>query len=462
KYASKYYINNLNTKNGLEALEYLKKRNISKEIIDEFQIGLSLSKSNELTQFLHNKKIEEHNIEKVGLANQGDNGYYDVFRNRIMFPLWDISGNTVGYSGRIYNTQDDAKYVNTKETPIFKKGELLYNYHRAKDEARKEKSVILVEGFMDVIRMYTVGIKNVVALMGTSLTINQINLLKKLSTNIIVCMDGDDAGANATISIVKELEKNDVFAKIVRLDEKLDPDEYILKFGAEKFISRISNPLTSLQYKISYLRLDKDFEDPEDISKYISQVTKVLSRLNDEVTEELIIKDLSEEFKIDFDTIKKQIQPKEEKTKDKEVTNILHKNMNKYLKSERCLAYYMLKSDEVSRMYELNIAYLPSFLVRVLADEIIEYKKNNDEFEIADFMTSIQDKEELVKLLGEILSLDLAEEVNFEEIEDYIKNLKDYIKNNEITKLKQKIDNETDSIEQAKLAEKIRKIKTEE
>ena len=119
-------------------------------------------------------------MEKYGLGT----GYNDLYFNRIMFPLFDTNNRAVGFSGRIYNTSEGSKYINTKETPIFKKGELLYNYYNAKDHVRLSKNVILVEGFMDVIRLYSVGIKNVVALMGTSLTKEQINLLKRLSTNI--------------------------------------------------------------------------------------------------------------------------------------------------------------------------------------------------------------------------------------------------------------------------------------
>ena len=201
----KFYINNLNTVGGKEAKEYLKNRNIDEETIKEFQIGLSL-KHDVLSKILI-KKFKPDEVLKSGLVGKNDYGYYDLFYDRIMFPLYDLNGNPVAYSGRIYNKQDTSKYFNTRETEIFKKGELLYNYHRAKDIARKKNQIIIMEGFMDVIRAYTVGIKNVIAMMGTAVTETQAHLIKRMAKDIILCFDGDEAGAKATMSCSNELLK---------------------------------------------------------------------------------------------------------------------------------------------------------------------------------------------------------------------------------------------------------------
>ena len=150
--AYKFYQNNLNTIYGKEAKKYLLNRNIDEEIIKRFNIGLSLSDS-ELCAALKSKGFKNDEIIASGVAIQNGNNIYDIYKNRIMFPLYDLDGNVVGFSGRIYNQTSESKYINTKETEIFKKGELLYNYHIAKKEARKEKNIIVVEGFMDVIRL---------------------------------------------------------------------------------------------------------------------------------------------------------------------------------------------------------------------------------------------------------------------------------------------------------------------
>ena len=222
--AEKYYQNNLNTSLGLEAKSYLHNRGIDDELIKHFKIGLSLKEQDGLVNLLVKKNYSIKDISLIGLSNMDK----DLYINRIMFPLFNTNGDTIGFSGRIYNTKSDSKYINTRETLIFKKGEILYNYHLAKDEARKEKSLIVVEGFMDVIRLYSIGVKNVVALMGTSLTKEQTTLIKRTSTNIILMLDGDNPGKKAIVNVGQILEEENLRVNVVALPEELDPDEYIL------------------------------------------------------------------------------------------------------------------------------------------------------------------------------------------------------------------------------------------
>ena len=265
----KFYMNNLNTPSGKEAREYLSKRNIDENTIKEFQIGLAL-KHDALSKILI-KKFKPDEVLKSGLVGKRDYGYYDLFYDRIMFPLYDLNGNPVAYSGRIYNKEDNSKYFNTRETEIFKKGELLYNFHRAKDDARRKNQVIIMEGFMDVIRAYTVGIKNVVATMGTAVTDIQAHLIKRMAKEIILCFDGDEAGAKATMACSNELLKIGVTPKVIRLEEDLDPDEYIQKYGKEAFQKKIDNPISIMDFKLSYLKIDKDLTSSVDQAKYISE-----------------------------------------------------------------------------------------------------------------------------------------------------------------------------------------------
>ena len=208
----KYFQNNLSSSAGKTAKEYLKSRGINDDIIKEFEIGLSLESRDDLTKLLTNKDYDISLLNKIGLSN--DN--HDIYNDRIMFPLYDSYGKAVAFSGRIYKDNGQNKYLNTKETEIFKKGEMLYHYHIAKEECRVKNSVIIMEGFMDVIRASTIGIRNTVALMGTALTKEQINLLKRLSQNIILCLDGDDPGVNATLSIGKTLQEIGIEPKIGR------------------------------------------------------------------------------------------------------------------------------------------------------------------------------------------------------------------------------------------------------
>jgi DNA primase len=458
--ATKYYQNNINTSSGKDAKNYLLKRKIDDDLIKEFQIGLAPDKFDNLYTLLKEKGYSDNKLLSLGLVNKNDYGYADMFKNRIMFPLSDINGRVVGYSGRIYDGSDQAKYVNSNANSIFIKGNILYNYYRAKNECRKKNKVILMEGFMDVIRAYSIGIKNVVALMGTALTHDQALLLKKLSSNVIICLDGDDAGGKATLSAINELNKVGVNVSIVRLSDNLDPDDYILKYGVDDFTSKVENTLSVLDFKISYYRRGKDFSKNEDISKYIDEVINEIKSVNNDITTELYLKNLSEEFSIDKNLLYNKIE-KNESHRQKENVPMKKeiKVLNKYQKAEKLLLYYMLHYKEVIRIYELNVSYLPTSTYRVLANEIIHYVNEYGDINIADFITYLKEKEDLIKIVGELIQLTTDDEYREEEINDYINVLKEYSINSEIKRIQGKIKEETDPIKKAVLAEKIRKLK---
>jgi len=196
--ATKYYQNNLASSIGKEARAYLEERKITDEIMKEFEIGWAQEERASLTNLLVKKGYSLDLLNKTGITTND----YDIYHNRLMFPLHDLNGKIIGFSGRIIHGNQN-KYLNTKETAIFKKGRLLYHYHIAKEEARKEKCVIIMEGFMDVIRASSIGVKNTVATMGTALTKEHIQDIKRLSPNIILCFDGDDAGYKATLAAGK-------------------------------------------------------------------------------------------------------------------------------------------------------------------------------------------------------------------------------------------------------------------
>ena len=446
----KFYINNLNTQNGKEAREYLKSRKINDDIIKEFQIGLSL-KHNTLSQIL-TKKFKPDEVLKSGLVGKNDRGYYDLFYDRIMFPLYDLDGNPVAYSGRIYNKQDNSKYFNTRETEIFKKGELIYNYHRAKEIARRKNQVIVMEGFMDVIRACTIDIKNVIAMMGTAVTDTQAHLIKRMAKDIILCFDGDEAGAKATMSCSNELIKLGVTPKIVRLEDNLDPDEYIQKYGKEAFQRKIDNPISVMDFKLSYLKTDKDLTSPTDQAKYISEIITELNKIDDDILKDLTIKKVCTEMNIDEDLIKKHLENKP-KPKPKKVQ--IEIKTDKYDKAESALIYYMLKSPEVITMYNNKVTYIPNKEYRLLAREISSFYKNFGFINEADFIDYIECDEDLMNTITKINKQNTKENYTLEEIEDYIKVIRDYNVKEEIKRLTNKMKTLTDPLDKAKIAEEI-------
>lgn len=456
--SSKLYINNLNTNYGVSAKEYLHNRGITDDLIREFQIGLSLHDKDLLTRLLVKKGFSNNDMVMSGLIVKNDYGYSDIYSNRIMFPLYDVSGRIVGYSGRIYNKEDTSKYINTRETAIFKKGELLYNYHRAKESCRKKNTVIITEGFMDVIRCYSIGVTNVVAAMGTAFTREHVMLIRKLAHDVILCFDGDSAGEKATYSCINLLLEYNITPKVVRLPENLDPDEYIIKYGKNKFINMLNNPINIMDFKLSYFKNDKDMSSSVDMSSYVNSVINELKRIDDDILREISLKKLSEESKLDIDFLREKL---ESITEVKEVKSVLKKNtdIDRYDKAQMYLIYYMLNNDDVVEEYDNKVNYMPNEKYRKLATYISCFYKENGHVCIADLMTYLSNYEGMREVVNEILSLNLKDEYTKSEINDYIFVIKDYNIRNEISRLQIEQKNVIDNVRKIEIAQRIIDLK---
>lgn len=454
--ANKFYQNNLSTKEGSDAREYLSNRDFKEDVIKEFGIGLSLN--NKLSSMLL-KKYDKDILIRSGICNESGGNIFDAFTERIMFPLWDIDGNVVGFSGRIYKTKDSSKYVNSKESDIFKKGKLIYNYHRAKEEVRKKKFVLVVEGFMDVIALYKVGIKNVVAMMGTAVTNEQANLLKRLSTNIFLCFDGDSAGNMATMSCANELTKVGITPKVIRLPENLDPDEYIKKYGSDNFNDYLDNPKSLIDYKMDYYKNNTNFNDSIEVSKYIKDVVSEIDEITDPVVREIIIKKLSDETDVSVATIKGMVKGKDViKTTPKKSTI----KYDKYKKAEMRLIYYMLRHKEVINIYERNKCFFPTDEYRALVSELVYFYKKHGIIYVADFLSYISDKKELLDAFNKIDTMELSENYTTDEIMDYINLLNEYGVNEEFKRKSLEFKKEIDEKKKIEIAKEMIELRVSE
>ena len=455
--ACKFYQNNLNSALGKNALEYLTKRNIDKETIKKFKIGLSVSKTS-LTDYLLSTGKKLKQLIDLGLSNE--NGT-DVFVNRIMFPLNDLEGNIVAFSGRIYNTTDPSKYVNTKETIIFKKGTILYNYHNAKDLLKKNESIIVMEGFMDVIRSNTVGVTNCIATMGTALTKQNATLLKKTANNIILCFDGDKAGEEATTKAINIFKEIDVVPKVVRLEEELDPDEYVLKYGADKFKSKINNPESSIEFLMEQHKNSKNLTDIEDITKYINESLNDLLSIDDPVLIDLTINKLATEYKVDIDVLKSKYEKlkKFQKPKKEESITKQTKRISQQEVASRNLLFYMLKDEKIIDKVEKEISFFPNSEIRDLANQMIYYYRKFGTLKIADFISYIANSESELKLFNEIVNMNKPERYNDIEINDYIKVINDYPIKMKEKELQEKLKNEKDTKKQIEIVNELMSLK---
>ena len=455
----KFYQNNLNTVYGKEAKKYLLNRKIDEDVIKNFNIGLSLSDS-ELCNALKAKGFKDDDIVSSGVAVQNGNNIYDIYKNRIMFPLYDLEGNVVGFSGRIYNQKSESKYINTKETEIFKKGELLYNYHIAKKEARKEKNIIVVEGFMDVIRLSTIGIVNVVATMGTAVTKHQLNLIQKLAPNITLMFDGDKAGEKATNAFIELANGNDSNIKVVRLEDNLDPDEYILTKGKDKMIYNLSHAQSVYDYKLSSYKENIDFNDSKEVSNYINVMIKEFEKIDDDIVREIEIKKLSESTNVSYDLIKSKLKDSEKKV------IITHKpkniKINKYEKASKYILYRMINDNNMILYYFNNLSYLPNDTERKLASEIVLFYKKFNSFNLSDFIIYLEDKKELINLVVDISDLKYTEDELNDNIDNYFDVIKESLYNNQIVKLTSELKNESNSVKRMEIAQKIVDLKIKE
>lgn len=466
EYALKCYQNHLNTESGQAAKEYLHERNINDEVIKEFRIGYSFQKREQLTNMLRKKGYSDKDLLRSGLVIQNEYGFTDIYYDRVMFPLCDMNGRVVGFSGRIHRPGKDFKYINTKETEIFKKGELLYNYHRAKDIARQKNQVIVMEGFMDVIRAFTIDVKNAIATMGTAVTKEQALAIKKMAKEVILCFDGDAAGEKATYACSNELLAIGVVPKIIRLEDNLDPDEYIQKYGKEQFERKIEQPMNVLDFKMLYYKHHRDLQNSMDLANYVNDMIEEVSKVDDEVLRELTLQKVADDSGLTVDFLKEKLEQKEKtievpalQPQAKEKTT---KKISKTEQAERNLIFYMLRSADVIKMYQKKVAFMPTEEYRFLAREISFYYKTYREMNEADFLTSIADKPKLMATVGKIAALDLKDTYSIEEIDDYIKAIQQYNIQYEIDRMKLRLKEEVDPMKKAKYAEKIVELKRKE
>ena len=454
--ANKYYQNNLMTSAGKSAREYLDKRGITPSLIAEFELGWSLEDHSALTDLLVKKGYSYELLNQVGISNND----YDIYHKRLMFPLHDLSGKVVGFSGRIIKENGQNKYLNTKETDLFKKGKLLYHYHIARDAARAKKYVLIMEGFMDIIRASSVDIRNTVATMGTALTKDHIGDIKRLSNTIILCFDGDEAGEKATLSAGKLFLENGIETKVIRLPNPEDPDSYILKYGKDSFLRLVDQAEYFSDYKIKILKKHVNLNSSEEKSNYIHQVLEQMTKINDPIRLEIVLKDLAKNYEIGYNTLEKSFQELKEKSTLKNkivpVKPTTIEKENKYTKASEAILYYMIYHPWVIEKTEEAHIVFPKEVYRTLENEIVFYYHQHGSISIADFYTYLSTREELLAVLSHILMReDLKDEPQEEELDDYFQVIMQYNDKQKTKKIQKKIEEYVDPLEQAKIAQEI-------
>lgn len=460
---NKYFKANLLSNEGIKAIKYLEDRKISKDIINEFNIGLSTS--NKLSNIL-SKKYSYDELVKLDICKDINGRYYDTFQDRIIFPIIDENNNVIAFSGRKYTNEDLnnntlPKYSNTKETDIFKKSEVFYNINNAINEIKKKREIVITEGFMDTIRMSSIGYKNVVAIMGTAFTEKHLEKIKKWKCKVVLNLDQDDAGVKGTIEAGETLLKNNIDTEVIVFDDYKDSDEFIKNKGSEAFKIAYDNRVSFIDFKLKYLKHKRNMKDAVEKAKYIKEAVLALNDLDSQILIDLKIKDIAEEFGISESDIRNEIKLNKKMAiknveEPKKVTRY-----DKYDKSELRILYLMLNYEDVILYFENTLGYLIQDDRALLAYKIIEFRNDYGYYNYSDFVDYISDNEKLMNVLKEVMKYHNNEDYTMEELDDYINTIKMYSIKKRIDTLKIEMSETFDVNKKIEIAKKIENINKE-
>ncbi len=394
RFAHEFFVKNLlKALEGKKAMEYLYKRGINDASIKNFGIGYSPDQWDALVQYAIKHNFPLESLEKAGLiVKREDGGYYDRFKDRIMFPIFSISGRIIAFGGRrLKEDENIPKYINSPETKIYVKSKILYGLYQAKDAIRKKEYAILVEGYMDCISLFQAGIENVVASGGTALTDEQVRLISNYTRTIYFLYDADSAGARAMLRGVDIILAHGLDVYIVKLPEGEDPDSFIRKNPVSEFEKLIKNAVNFIDFKAStYQQLGK-FDDPNVKSKAIRSLVESISKIPDELKRSIFIREVSSKYKLpeqvlvhELETIilkeKKTLTKKRELESQAEAQEVI--KFKSIPAEERDLAKILLEADEIALKFVFNYIReddITSEYVKVIYQNVFELFKQASE-----------------------------------------------------------------------------------
>ena len=295
--AVKLYHNTLYSEKGKAALDYLYNRGLNDNTIKTYQIGYAPDSWDTLTNTIKSLSFNDDVYDKTGLFIKTDRGWRDRFRSRIMFPIFHQSGKPIAFGGRIFNHDDPAKYLNSPETPLYRKSEVFYGLHKTRDSIRKFSTAVLVEGYTDFLQLVQLGIPNVVALSGTALGINHASQIRKFASKVYLAYDGDDAGINATLRAGYVLFQAGIEPLVIPMPSDKDPDDWVREAGVNAFQEAMGSSMSLLLFHLQ--KKDVKNLSATDRSKTVKEILKEISLINDGIIRDDLLKSLSQELKLD-------------------------------------------------------------------------------------------------------------------------------------------------------------------
>ena len=384
--AMNFYKECLKTPKGSNASEYLAKRNINQDIINHFNIGCSPD-WNSLIYYLKKQGISESVMKSAGIMEYSDSGSpYDVFGQRLMFPILNAYGDCIGFTARSLDANPKfAKYKNSSQTIVFDKSKTIYNINSIKELKKEQKIdyIIICEGTIDVIAMHKAGFKKTVACMGTAITSYHARELKKYTDKIILCLDGDDAGQNATYKAIDILLEQSLEVKVVKLKDNLDPDEYLKKYGALELKGCLEKALDAIEYKILSLSNKYNLNDNYQKNQYIKNALEIISNLSSNSQKEIYLKILSKKVNISIDVLRRDLlgnltnKTTAEKEEDAKIDNMVVRQEG-HLKAIKFVLASIVHKKDYAKDVDLPITFK-----NLNYQKLYDFVKNNKNYLIS-------------------------------------------------------------------------------
>ncbi|MBY9076923.1 DNA primase [Paenibacillus sp. HN-1] len=434
-----------NTEHGKAAMEYLRSRKFSDQMIDQFQIGFAPDRWDTLLQFLERRGFDLAEMEKGGLLSSRSEGkgYIDRFRGRIIFPIANRAGKVVAFAGRILG-EGQPKYLNSPDSKLFNKSRILYNLHQSKSSIRKTRQIVLFEGYGDVISAWDSEVHNGVATMGTSLTENHVSMMKALADEIIICYDGDRAGQAAAMKAIPMLEGVGLRAKVAVLPNGLDPDEFVSRYGGERFREQIvESAVSTVKFKLIYLKKNHILLEEDGKIAYVKEALQIIASLHSSTEREVYLKEIASELELSYDSLKQdcnllrasmQKNMPEGDNNDKRWNNGRHKKgqvqaralLPAYHAAERSLLSLMFQDSDAAAYVNERLG--EEFNIddhAAIAAYLYAYYAQGKQPDISRFLSSLQD-DRLEKIAASISMMETPPAWSPELLDDYIREVRKY------------------------------------
>ena len=409
-----YYQYALNSPEGKAGLDYFNNRHLDANLRNKFLLGYAFKDGKATCRFLQEKGHSLKTIEDIGIASNINGTYSDRNQGRAIFPIMDSNGEVVGYSARRLGDGPEAKYVNSPETYLFHKSNILYNYNNAKEKAHILGYVYVLEGFMDVYALYRIGIESCVAIMGTALSAEHIRLLRALNCEIRLCLDGDLPGQKAMMDIAKNLVDNGLKVRIVdNQNSSKDPDEILNSDGDMALNAYLNNLISRVDFILNYYKNTNPLQTTEQKTKLIQEFIPVLLGIRSQLELDRYLNKLSAITGYEPESIKailKKARNKPANTDFKDAILEMHperKVLRKLGIAERELLYQMLQNPSAVSYYEAKVGGFYDETYRMIANFLIEYAKEHQEFVPRDLIASLEssdipDHEAMVNKITEL------------------------------------------------------------